>query len=73
MDYIRDKFGNILSKGSHVAYIENGAIERGCVFETIGIDKLSSVEHVRIEPFGRYEHLIVKPADEVMKVILPAT
>lgn len=72
MNYIRDRFGNILSKDSFVAYVENGLIERGRVFEAIRIGMPSS-EIVRIEPFKEHTLLVVKPANEVMSVILPAT
>lgn len=72
MNYIRDRFGNILSKDSFVAYVENGLIERGRVFETIRIGMPSS-EIVRIEPLKKHTLLVVKPANEVMSIILPAT
>ena len=72
MDCIRDKFGKILSKDSFVAYIENGQIECGRVVEALRIGMPSS-EIVRIEPFKEHVLLVVKPANEVMSVILPAT
>lgn len=72
MDYVRDRFGNILSKDSFVAYVENDLIERGRVIEAIHIGMPSS-DIVRIEPFKGLQHLVVKPANEVMSVILPAT
>lgn len=68
MDYIRDRFGNILSKDSFVAYVENGLIERGRVVEAIRIGMPSS-EIVRIEPFKDPMLRVVKPANEVMFVI----
>lgn len=72
MDYIRDKFGNILSKDSFVAYVKNGLIERGRVVEAVHIGMPSS-DIVRIEPFHEHETLVIRPANEVMSVILPAT
>lgn len=71
MDYIRDRFGNILSKDSIVAYVMNGQIERGRVIEAIHVGM--SAEIVRIEPFRELQKLVVRPANEVMSVILPAT
>lgn len=71
MDYIRDRFGNILSKDSIVAYVMNGQIERGRVIEAIRVGM--SAEIVRIEPFRGLQKLVVRPANEVMSVILPAT
>lgn len=49
MDYVRDRFGNILSKGSFVAYVKSGQIERGRVIETVRVGL--AFEIVRIEPF----------------------
>lgn len=73
MDYIRDRFGNILSKNSFVAYVdEDGLIERGSVVEAVHIGMPAS-DIVRIEPFKEYTQLVVKPAYDVMKVILPAS
>lgn len=72
MNYIRDRFGNILSKDSIVAYVYNGLIERGHVVEAVCVG-MSSSEIVRIEPFHEHETLVTRPANEVMKVILPAT
>lgn len=72
MDYIRDRFGNILSKDSIVAYVYNGLIERGRVVEAVRIGMPSS-KIVRIEPFHVHMQLITRPANEVMKVLLPAT
>lgn len=72
MDYIRDRFGNILSKDSFVAYVMNGQIERGCVIEAVRVGMPSS-EIVRIEPFHDHELLVTRPANDVMSVILPAT
>ena len=73
MEYIRDRFGNILSKNAVVAYVdEDGLIERGSVVEALSIGMPAS-EIVRIEPFKEHTLLVVKPAYDVMKVILPAT
>ena len=72
MDNICDRFGNILSKDSIVAYVKNGLIERGRVVEAFRIGMPSS-KIVRIEPFHVYETLITRPANEVMKVLLPAS
>jgi len=71
MDYIRDRFGNILSKDSFVAYVMNGQIERGRVIEAFRVGM--AFETVRIEPFSGLQKLVVRPANEVMSVILPAT
>lgn len=71
MDYIRDRFGNILSKDSFVAYVMNGLIERGRVIEAIRVGM--SAEIVRIEAFRGLQQIVVRPANEVMSVILPAT
>lgn len=71
MDYIRDRFGNILSKDSIVAYVINGQIERGRVIEAFRVGM--SFETVNIEPFRGLQKLVVRPANEVMSVILPAT
>lgn len=74
-NYIRDKFGKILSKDSFVAYVENGLLECGRIVEVIRIGMPAS-EIVRIErmfngsPTGL---LAVRPAKAVMKVLLPAT
>lgn len=73
MDNILDRFGNILSKNTIVAYVdEDGLIERGCVVEAVHVGMPSS-DIVRIEPFKEYTRLVVKPAYDVMSVILPAT
>ena len=69
MDCIRDRFGNVLSKNSVVAYVMNGQIERGSVVETVRVLYHSDI--VRIEPFRGLQTLVVRPANEVMKVILP--
>ena len=71
MDYIRDRFGNILSKDSFVAYVMNGQIEHGRVIEAFRVGM--AFETVRIEPFRGLQKLVVRPANEVMSVILPAT
>lgn len=70
-DCIRDKFGNILSKDSFVAYVDGGKIERGRVVEAVRIGMSDKI--VRIEPFKDPMLLVIKPAYDVMKVILPAT
>ena len=72
MDYILDRFGNILSKGTIVVYVYNGLIERGRVVEAIHVG-MPAFEIVRIEPFHDNTLLAVRPANQVMKVILPAT
>ena len=69
---IRDKFGNILSKNTIVAYVENGVIERGRVIEVIHAGTPSD-EFVQIESFENNARLIIKPANKVMSIILPAT
>lgn len=71
MDYIRDRFGNILSKDSYVAYVMNDQIERGRVVEAVRVGM--STEIVRIKAFRGLQQLVIRPAYEVMKVILPAT
>ena len=71
MDYIRDRFGNILSKDAIVAYVMNGQIERGRVVEAFRVGM--AFETVNIEPFRGLQKLVVRPANEVMSVILPAT
>lgn len=71
MDYIRDRFGNILSKDSIVVYVRNGQIERGRVIEAFRVGM--AFETVRIETFKGLQKLVVRPANEVMSVILPAT
>ena len=71
MDYIRDRFGNILSKDSFAAYVMNGQIECGRVIEAYRVGM--AFETVRIEPFRGLQKLVVRPANEVMSVILPAT
>lgn len=72
MNYVRDKFGNILSKNSFVAYVKNGLIERGRVVELVHIG-MSLSEFVKIEPLNEYMPIVTKSANEVMSVILPAT
>lgn len=71
---IYDQFGSILSKNDVVAYVEDGKIARGRVVEAIRIGMPES-EIVRIEPFAKPNDglLIVRPACEVMSIILPAT
>lgn len=71
MDYIRDKFGNILSKDTIVAYVKSSQIERGRVIETVRVGL--AFEIVRIDPFKEREPLVSRPANEVMSIILPAT
>jgi len=71
MDYICDKFGNILSKDSCVAYVKNSQIERGRVVEAFRVGM--AFETVRIKSFNGLQQLVVRPANEVMSVILPAT
>ena len=71
MDCIFDRFGNVLSKNSVVAYVdEDGLIERGYVVEAVGTGRLSS-HIVRIEPFKKHTQLVVKPTYNVMKIFLP--
>ena len=71
MDCILDRFGNVLSKNSVVAYVdEDGLIERGCVVEAVRAGRFSS-DIVRIEPFKEHTQLIVKPTYNVMKIFLP--
>ena len=71
---IYDQFGSILSRNNIVAYVEDGKIARGRVVEVIRIG-MPENEIVRIEPFTKPNDglLIVKPACEVMSIILPAT
>lgn len=71
MNHIHDKFGNILNKDSIVTYVKNGQIERGRVIEVFRVGM--SFGTVRIEPFSGLQKLVVRPANEVMSVILPAT
>lgn len=71
MDYIIDRFGNVLSKNSVVAYVdEDGLIERGYVVEAVCTGRFSS-HAVRIEPFKKHTQLVVKPTYNVMKIFLP--
>lgn len=70
MSYVRDKFGSILGKDSIVVYIENGEIERGSVVEVI---KSGRAPSVKIEPFKTPTVYVVRSANVVMKVLLPAT
>ena len=72
MNNIRDKFGNILSKNTIVAYVENGVIERGRVIEAIHAGTPSD-EFVQIESFENNARLVIKPANKVMSILLPAT
>ena len=72
INILRDRFGNILSKNTIVAYVENGVIECGSVIEAVRVGMPSS-EIVRIEPFENNARLVIKPANEVMSIILPAT
>ena len=73
MDYIRDRFGNILRKDSYVAYVYNGLIERGRVIRVIRIGQLSEIVRVEIEPFKENAPSVTRPPNQVMSVILPAT
>ena len=70
MDYICDRFGNILSEDSIVAYVMNGQVERGRVIEVFRVGM--AFETMSIETFRGLQKLVVRPANEVMKVILPA-
>lgn len=71
MDCILDRFGNVLSKNSVVAYVdEDGLIERGYVVEAVRTGRFSS-DIVRIEPFKQHTQLVVKPTYNVMKIFLP--
>ena len=71
MDCIFDRFGNVLSKNSVVAYVdENGLIERGYVVEAVRVGMPAS-NIVRIEPFKEHTQLVVRPTYNVMKIFLP--
>ena len=71
MDCIFDRFGNVLSKNSVVAYVdEDGLIERGYVVEAVRVGMPAS-DIVRIEPFKEHTQLVVKPTYNVMKIFLP--
>ena len=71
MDYVFDRFGKVIGKDSFVAYVMNGQIERGRVIEAYRVGM--AFETVRIEPLRGLQKLVVRPANEVMSVILPAT
>ena len=71
MNIVRDRFGNILRKDSYVAYIQNGLIERGRVVKAFCVGTV--VESVEIEQLNGLQKLVVRPANAVMSVMLPAT
>lgn len=74
MQLISDKRRKILSKGTVVAYVENGLLEYGRVIDGKRPTLCKESEVVRIErlhdgiPTGLID---IRPAKAVMKVVLP--